>query len=248
MKIKRFIKGVLKIHAPTIKVGTLNEKTRVAWLEKILKIIANGSRILDAGAGEQPFRKFCSHLNYVSQDFAQYNPEEINQGLQMAKWDYGNLDIISDIASIPEKDASFDAIMCTEVFEHIINPRDALKEFSRLLKSDGYLIITAPFCSITHFAPYHFYSGFNKYFYENELKLDGFKIIEITPNGNYFEYIAQEIRRLPSIVEKYSSKIISKKERKTLHNALRMLEKYSHDDKKSSELLCFGYHILAQKI
>ncbi|MBI2966757.1 MAG: methyltransferase domain-containing protein [Bacteroidetes bacterium] len=246
--IKKVIKKILGISEVSInKVGTYNESTRIAWLENTLKKIPQGLRILDAGAGEQQFKKLCTHLNYVSQDFAQYKPEELPEGLQMDKWDYGALDIVSDIASIPEADSSFDAIMCTEVFEHIINPIDAVREFSRLLKKNGYIIITAPFCSLTHFAPYHFYSGFNKYFYENALKLNDFEIIEATPNGNYFEYIAQEIRRLPSIAEKYSLKRLSGSEKKTLNNILKMLDNFSRNDQISSELLCFGYHILAKK-
>lgn len=247
--LARIVKKVLGIKpVPALMVGTLNEVTRVKWVETTLKKIPSGLRILDAGAGEQPFKKFCTHLNYVAQDFAKYKPEELPNGLHMQKWDYGKLDIVSDIASIPEKDLSFDAIMCTEVFEHIINPRDALKEFSRLLKKDGYLIITAPFCSLTHFAPYHFYTGFNKYFYENELKLNGFEIIEMTPNGNYFEYLAQEIRRLPSMAEKYSSVTLSDVERNSLNDILKLLHSSSVKDKGSSDLLCFGYHILAKKL
>ncbi len=247
--VKKIIKKVLRIKlASSPSVGTLNEITRLKWLEETLSKMPSGLRILDAGAGEQPFKKFCSHLNYVSQDFALYKPEELPEGLQMQKWDYGKLDIVSDIASIPENDLSFDAIMSTEVFEHIINPRDALKEFSRLLKKDGYLIITAPFCSLTHFAPYHFYTGFNKYFYENELKLNGFEIIEMTPNGNYFEYLAQEIRRLPSMAEKYSSVTLSDVERNSLNDILKLLHSSSVKDKGSSDLLCFGYHILAKKL
>jgi ubiquinone/menaquinone biosynthesis C-methylase UbiE len=247
--IKRIIKKFIRLNSiPQTTVGTLNEATRVNWLEKTLKKIPPGCRILDAGAGEQQFKKFCSHLIYVSQDFANYKPNELPVGLQMEKWDYGKLDIISDIASIPEPDASFDAIMCTEVFEHIINPRDAIKEFSRLLKKDGLLIITAPFCSLTHFAPYHFYTGFNKFFYEHELKLNRFEILEISPNGNFFEYVAQEIRRLPFVVEKYCSSKLSGSEKKKLNIALEILDKYSNLDKQSSNLLCFGYHILAKKL
>jgi ubiquinone/menaquinone biosynthesis C-methylase UbiE len=246
--VKKVIKKIINYKAPKpITVGTHNESTRVAWLEKALKAMPNGNRILDAGAGEQQFKKFCSHLNYVSQDFAQYKPEELPQGLQMDKWDYGKLDIVSDIASIPEADRSFDAIMCTEVFEHIINPRDAVKEFSRLLKKDGYLILTAPFCSLTHFAPYHFYTGFSKYFYENELKINGFEVMEITPNGNFFEFLGQEVRRLPSVVQRYSSGAFSEKEKKLMQEVLRMLDKYSLNDKLSSEILCFGYQVLAKK-
>lgn len=228
-------------------VGTLNESTRVSWLEEVLNKIPSGSKILDAGAGEQQFKKFCSHLKYVSQDFAQYKPKDLSSGLQMEKWDYGELDIISDITSIPVEKESFDAIMCTEVLEHIVNPIEAIEEFSRILKKDGYLIITAPFCSLTHFAPHHFYSGFNKFFYEKELVKNGFNIIEIIPNGNYFEYLAQEINRLPYMAKKYSKITLNKSEVTKISHLKVLLQNLSDNDSNSFELLCFGYHILATK-
>jgi SAM-dependent methyltransferase len=229
-------------------VGSHNESTRVTWLEKTLKTIPERSRILDAGAGEQQFKRFCSHLNYVSQDFAQYVPEELPSGLQMAKWDYGKLDIVSDIANIPEPDGSFDAVMCTEVFEHIINPRDAVKEFSRLLRAGGFLVITAPFCSLTHFAPYHFYTGFNRFFYEQELKTNGFEILELSANGNYFEYIGQEINRVPQMAKLYAGDGTTRIERTAMKIVLKMLERFSSKNKNSEELLSYGLHVLARKL
>jgi len=227
--------------------GLSNEPNRDAWVEKTLKKIPSGSRLLDAGAGEQKFRKYCSHLKYVSQDFAQYKPEEIKEGLQMDKWDYGKLDIVSDIASIPEPDKSFDAILCTEVFEHIVNPIEALKEFARLLKPGGQVMITSPFCSITHFAPYHFYSGFNKYFYEKCFKDFGFEVIEMTPSGNYFEYLAQEMHRLDTITGRYSKFKPGKGDRKNIASVINLLEQISRDEKGSSEVLCYGWHVYARK-
>jgi ubiquinone/menaquinone biosynthesis C-methylase UbiE len=128
-----------------------------------LKKIPAGYKILDAGAGECQFKKYCTHLNYVSQDFAQYNGDG-NVGLQMGSWDNTQLDIVSDITSIPVADGSFDAVMCTEVLEHVPDPVAALKEMNRTLRSGGYLMITVPFASLTHFAPYHFASGLNKFF------------------------------------------------------------------------------------
>ncbi|SHM95021.1 class I SAM-dependent methyltransferase [Flavobacterium xinjiangense] len=248
MNLKQTIKKyIFKKNSQPIIVGTLNESTRINWLEEALKKIPAGFKILDAGAGEQQFKEFCKHLQYVSQDFAQYKPENLNSGLQMVKWDYGHLDIISDIASIPREDESFDAVMCTEVFEHIVNPREAIKEFSRLLKSDGYLIITAPFCSLTHFAPYHFYSGFNRFFYEEELEKNGFKTIEIIPNGNYFEYLAQEVNRLPHMAKKYSNKKFNKTQTNGIIKLKALLQNLSDTDSNSSELLCFGYHVIARK-
>jgi ubiquinone/menaquinone biosynthesis C-methylase UbiE len=195
------------------QVGISNESVRVDWLEKTLTKVPTGSRILDAGAGELQFKKFCKHLDYVAQDFAQYDGQGDTKGLQMGIWDQTKLDIICDITEIPEPEASFDAILCVEVFEHLPNPVLALKEFSRLLKPGGQLIITAPFCSLTHFAPYHFATGFNSYFYENHLKAYGFEIIELSRNGNYFEYLAQEVHRIPQMAKKYANLQLNKLER-----------------------------------
>lgn len=134
------------------------------------------------------------------------------------------------------------------MFEHLPNPLSALKEFSRLCRSGGKLIITAPFCSLTHFAPYHFYSGFNRYFYENYLPSYGFEIVEMQENGNFFEYLAQEIRRIPSIAKRYSQDAPTSEETVVLSLALKMLERFTHKNQGSEELLCFGYHVLAQRI
>ena len=246
-KIKQFIKSYF--YTPSIiNVGTANEETRVTWIKKTLEKIPAGSRILDAGAGECQFRKFCLHLNYVSQDFGKYDGKGDGKSLQTKNWDQSNIDIISDIVNIPEPECSFDAIMCIEVFEHLPNPAMAIKEFSRLLKPSGKLIITAPFCSLTHFSPYHFSTGFNKYFYEKHLNEFGFQIIEIEENGNYFEYIAQENRRLESIAYKYSNTKMKKFVKKAVIQILKYLEECSKLDTGSKELLCFGYHVFAEKI
>ncbi|MGV8108435.1 class I SAM-dependent methyltransferase [Methanospirillum sp.] len=228
-------------------VGKKNQITREIWLEETLKSLSPGTRILDAGAGELRYKKFCSHLNYVSQDFAQYDGMGDYKGLQTKTWDQTKLDIISDITAIPEPNNSFDAIMCIEVFEHLPEPIKAIEEFSRLLKNEGHLIITAPFCSLTHFAPYHFYSGFNRYFYENHLTNNGFHIEELVENGNYFEYLAQEIRRIPSVTEKYSRKKFFPIHYIAQQWLLWILGKYSLSDTGSDELLCFGYHVHAIK-
>ncbi len=224
-----------------------NERFRIDWVAKALQGITAGSTLLDAGAGEQQYRKFCGHLNYVSQDFAAYKPEALDQGLQMQKWDYGQLDIISDITAIPKEDASFDAILCTEVLEHIPDPNAALKEFKRLLRPGGTLILTAPFCSMTHFAPYHFSTGFSAFYYRRFMEDLGFDIRELSPNGNYFSYIGQEVNRLPYIAEQY----LGRKPGWLQQLAIRIVSSFLHSNKEkgmdSSELLCFGWHLIAVK-
>ncbi len=229
------------------EVGTHNESARIDWLEQTLKKIPAGSRILDAGAGEGQFKKFCAHLNYVAQDFGQYDGQGDQVGLQTGSWDQTHLDIVSDITVIPEADASFDAIMCVEVLEHLPNPILAIKEFSRLLRSGGQLIITAPFCSLTHLAPYHFYSGFNQYFYQTHLPAHGFEIVELQTSGNYFEYLAQEIRRIPSMAELYAKDRPDEIEEVASNITLNMLDRFSRHGQSSSEMLYFGCHVSALK-
>jgi len=51
----------------------------------------------------------------------------------------GNLD-----AELPFSDRSFDYITCLEGLEHIENPQQAMREFARLLKPGGHLIVSVP--------------------------------------------------------------------------------------------------------
>ncbi|HEX9007037.1 MAG TPA: methyltransferase domain-containing protein [Bacteroidota bacterium] len=229
------------------KIGTTNEAEREAWLEEALRKVPAGSRILDAGAGELKYKRFCSHLDYVSQDFAQYDGTGDARGLQMGSWDQSRLDIISDITAIPEPGASFDAIMCIEVFEHLPDPLGALREFARLLRPGGRLILTAPFCSLTHFAPFHFYSGFNRYFFETHLPANGFEVVDLQRNGNFFDFVAQEVRRIGFVARKHADRRLNLMEKMVIQLMLLILAKYRKRDKGSEEMLCFGYHLTAVK-
>ena len=90
--------------------GTRNLIDRQLWVKEALQNLPKGARLLDAGAGEQQYKQYCSHLNYVSQDFCEYEGEGNKHGLQTGTWDVSKIDIVSDINNIPEPDASFDSI------------------------------------------------------------------------------------------------------------------------------------------
>jgi ubiquinone/menaquinone biosynthesis C-methylase UbiE len=229
------------------KVGLSNQSTRDAWVERVLSELPKGARLLDAGAGECQYKKHCGHLQYVSQDLAEYTGHGSSIGLQQANWDTSAVDIICDITAIPEPDASFDAVLCTEVLEHLPDPVLALRELARLLKPTGTLIITAPFCSLTHFAPYHYATGFNRYFYLHHLPPLGFKITDMIENGNFFEFMAQEMRRIGPMAERYCSDRPSRLEQFATQIVLGMLERMSRKDQGSREALCFDFHVRALK-
>ena len=80
-----------------------NQSERDKWLAETLLKIPAGSRILDAGAGELRNKPLCAHLNYVSQDFCQFQGNDQNApGLgSKGVWDTSQIDIESDITKIP---------------------------------------------------------------------------------------------------------------------------------------------------
>lgn len=223
---------------------------RNRWLKKILTSLPHG-RILDAGAGELRNKEHCTHLDYVSQDFCQYDGEGDGSALQQSdnNWDTSRIEIVSDISNISAEDASFDYVLCSEVFEHIPYPVQALEEFYRLLKPGGKVILTAPFCSFTHMAPYHMYSGFNRYWYMHVMPEVGFVDIEVEASGNWFDYMAQEVRRLPSMAKKYSgsSRAMVFLYKVTVLPMLLLLAFLNKKGNVSDDLLCYGFHVIAKK-
>ena len=228
-------------------VGKANESARHAWVERALAGIPAGWRLLDAGAGEQRYRPACRHLRYVSQDFGRYDGEGDGAGLQTGAWDQSRLDIVSDITAIPQPDGSFDAVLCSEVLEHVPDPLAALREFARLLRPGGRLILTAPFVSFTHFAPYHFATGLSRYWYRHHLPASGFAVRSVEANGNYFEFLAQEARRLRGVAGRYAAGGLSDREHEAVGTVLAALERFSQNDRGSDEFLCFGLHVIAER-
>ena len=224
----------------------VNEIQRQAWLKQTLAAVPKGARLLDAGAGELKNRKYCDHLNYVSQDFCQYQGAGggLDEGLQSERWDTSRIDLVCDITAIPATDASFDAILCSEVLEHVPEPTHALDEFTRLLKPGGVLILTAPFSSNVHMAPYHYCSGFSKYWYQHHLHQRGFEIQSLVANGDWYGLLRQEITRLGGL------------ERQRGNWAWPLAYAYAllglayfklRADKKTDDLACFGWQCVAVK-
>jgi SAM-dependent methyltransferase len=184
----------------------------------------------------------------VAQDFGAYDGTGDQRGLQTGRWDQSGLDIVSDITAIPEPDGSFDAVLCTEVLEHLPRPIEALGELARLLRKGGHLILTAPFLSMTHMAPFHYCTGFSSYFFLNTLPALGLKILELDTNGNFFEFVAQELRRVPSMSKRYSSPQTPRPhEAAAMAVVLQMLGRFSKADAGSQEFCSFGLHVRAIK-
>lgn len=54
--------------------------------------------------------------------------------------------LVGDITKVNTfiADSAYDCVVCLEVIEHTLNPFDTIKELRRVLKHEGYLLISAP--------------------------------------------------------------------------------------------------------
>lgn len=222
-----------------------NEFFRHQWVEKKLKEIDAGLNILDVGCGTQQYKKYCTHLKYFAQDFGEYEPGGDGKALQLEEWEYGKIDYLGNCWEIAEKDETFDAIMCTEVIEHIPFPNETIKECARLLKKNGKLIITAPFASMPHMTPYYYYSGFYKNWFYEQGKINNLEVIEIVENGNIHEFAASTIYTSANMIQNKFFRFLLKGFLRLfivpILNILSIKKDYIEN------ILPYGYHVVLRK-
>ena len=154
------------------------------------------------------------------------------------------MDYVWNIWEIPEQDSFFDAILCTEVLEHVPYPNETLIEFARLIKDNGTLLLTAPFAAIPHMAPYFYFSGFSQNYYQEKLAQAGFEILSMEANGDAFAYLAQELIRLRQNFPGRFVKALFLIFTVPILLGLRIFRVFG---KENAGYLVFGYHIHARR-
>lgn len=186
-----FFKKILKYLFPKSLCNKLNVET--FSIEEFIKFSANKIKvdeiILDAGAGSCPYEKYFAHTKYESTDFENIFEKDYKE----------SHDFICSLDNIPKPNDHYDAIINTQVLEHVECPQKVINEFFRVLKTNGKLFLTAPQGWGVHGAPYHFFN-FTKYGLELLFKNAGFKIIFIKPRGGIFWYLSNRIKMLPSYI------------------------------------------------
>ncbi len=152
-------------------------------------------KVLDVGAGDgERYKGLFSCEQYLTMD--------VHAG--------PGIDVVGRGEKIPLPSMSIDSIVCTQVFEHLNLPFEAVKEFHRILKQGGYVLLTAPQMNELHEEPNDFFR-YTKYGLIHMFENGGFKTIAHEQRGGFFTTRAQMlIRYLIDRFHLYQHPIIGK--------------------------------------
>lgn len=104
-------------------------------LDKICELLGNlNGRLLDLGCGDGYLLKRLGKFNAFGLDISLKRLKRVNKD---------NL-VQGDATKLPFKNNSFDVVVCSEVLEHVPDPKLLIKEIKRVIKKSGNIIISVP--------------------------------------------------------------------------------------------------------
>lgn len=110
-------------------------------------------------------------------------------------------DILGSVDNIPLEDSSLDSVICTQVIGDIAEPCKAIKEFQRILRKGGIVLLSESFMNELHGEPNDFWR-FTEHGMRYIFEESGFEIIKIEKIGGFFAVIAQF--KIRYIIERFS--------------------------------------------
>jgi SAM-dependent methyltransferase len=148
-------------------------------LAPALRMHAKGA-FLDVGCGTQPFRTL------IEPQVERYLTYDIESRA-------GEIDFIGDAEDMRAvADESIDCMLCSEVLEHVPHPHVAIREFARILRPGGVLLLTVPFLARLHEEP-HDYFRYTRHGLRRLLDDGGFDIDEIAETGSLFSFLGHQV-------------------------------------------------------
>lgn len=155
-------------------------------------------KLLDLGCGKVPF--FMVYRDYVA--------DNICVDWENTKHKNVYLDFECDLTkNLPLKDGEFDTIILSDVLEHIPSPEHLCKEISRVLSTNGRLMMNVPFYYHLHERPHDYYR-YTEYALRRFIENSGLKLLQIDSLGGVPEILAdilaKSFQRIPVIGESFA--------------------------------------------
>lgn len=140
-------------------------------------------RVLDVG-GHKTENRGCFKLS--------------NCGVQSCILNLG-ADFLPDVQAnaevMPFPTSTFDAVICSEMLEHVLDPTPILREIQRVLKPGGKLLLCVPFLYRMHAEPGDF-ARYTHHFWQQRFMEIGFDDIVIERQGLYWSVLVDMLREM----------------------------------------------------
>lgn len=162
-----------------VEEAPLERRSIVEFVAAVAAGLPKGARVADVGAGGSPYRELFAHVDYVAIDRE-----------QTLHADAEELDIVASATDVPVPDGEFDAVISTQVLEHLPEPAAALREMHRIVRPGGRLFLSAPLVWEEHEMP-HDYFRYTRSGLDHLLTAAGFEQLEIVPRTDGFTALAQ---------------------------------------------------------
>jgi SAM-dependent methyltransferase len=134
--------------------------------------------LIDVGCATKPYAGYFGHVTrYVGCDF---------DGQR------GPVDFECPADAIPVAGQSFDSVLCTEVLEHVPDPAAVWREFHRILRPAGKVLLTTPMYWPSHEVPYDFFR-YPAHGLVSLAERSGFRVAELLPRGGVWAFLGQVV-------------------------------------------------------
>lgn len=160
------------------KIINLRRDVRDSLLQYFDKYLTINMDVYDIGCGSKPF------ANALKSKVRKHIGVDIKDGF----YDSTHIDLIGTAYAVPIDNESADAVISTQVLEHLEHPEKAIEETARILKINGVFFLAFPFLYPIHAEP-HDYSRITEFKIKKMLESSGFKILEFQYIGGFW-YLA----------------------------------------------------------
>lgn len=141
-------------------------------IRRALELVARAGRLprvaLDVGAGGAPYRATLEQFGYTVRSL------DLEAG--------AHVDIVGSAEATGLPDASIDLVFCTQVLEHTRAPWLAMREFARVLRPGGSVVLSVPHVWFHHPHP-HDYWRMTSEGMEALCEEGGFRAVAVLPQG-----------------------------------------------------------------
>ncbi len=172
--------GVIDLRADRLDY-TLRRYYIDAFHFKHIQALRPGSSVLDLGGNKI--------LKRGQFDIEKYGLRVVYSNLSTIK----DPDVQADAMFVPFENNSFDAVICSELLEHVPTPPSVLSEIYRVLRPGGILFICVPFLYQIHGDPYDF-GRYTDHYWAFTLAKTGFQNIVIEKQGLFWSVLVDTIR------------------------------------------------------